>query len=419
MYERDRDVTKDGAEEHWLGVQEAATYLGIHRATLFRAMSSGMIVADYKTPMGRARFRQQTVDAFKEKLKAEAATSHKHVDAPLRVLAKLANLSSGSSPSTNPVATIVEVTQSLCAPVGAFDVAAVAVRVPDENDPFALRILAAQGLTERFKAAYQCLRPCEDFPITDAMRTGEPVICDDLHAHPFRQATVSRVMIQNSVISYAVFPIATGGGAAREVIGALVVCGHTPHKFSQREELFLGGVADALSACITNSALRDNIIQTNTVHLMTPDLALNTASLLLETAFEQARRRDTAPSGVDAIVSLCNMFSERSYALATWVEGFPPRARGGTSGGEEEDDALLRHYLSNLQSLVWQTRGANGLRREQWQSRVTAVALSLALPAGDRVAVGAVWPGVRAEVKAEEILLSTLASACSLVSQLG
>ena len=417
MYERDRDVAKDGVEEHWLGVQEAATYLGIHRATLFRAISSGMIVADYKTPMGRARFRQQTVDAFREKLKAEAATSHKHVDAPLRVLAKLANLCSGSSPSTNPVAAIAEVTQSLCAPAGAFDVAAVAIRVPDENDPFALRILAAHGLTERLKAAYQCLRPCEEFPVTIAMRTGVPVICSDMGAYPFPHTTASRALTLNGIVSYAAYPIATGIGVSREVIGVLVVCGHAPHKFSRREELFLGGVADALSACITSSALRANIIQTNTVYLLTPDLALNTASQLLETAFEQARRRDTSPSGVDGIVSLCHMFSERSYALATWVEGFPPRARGHTNSGEEEDDALLRHYLNNLQSLVWQTRGANGLRREQWQSRVTAVALSLSLPAGDRVAVGAVWPGVRAEVKAEQILLSTLASACSLVSK--
>jgi len=39
------------------------------------------------------------------------------------------------------------------------------------------------------------------------------------------------------------------------------------------------------------------------------------------------------------------------------------------------------------------------------------------LPCGESGAVGAVWPGVRMEVEAERVVLSTLASACSLVSQ--
>ena len=62
------------------------------------------------------------------------------------------------------------------------------------------------------------------------------------------------------------------------------------------------------------------------------------------------------------------------------------------------------------------TRSGHGVKWEQW-SEATAVALPVPLPSGAPGAVGAVWPGRRVEVVAEEILLSTLASACAVVSQ--
>lgn len=416
MYERDRDV----AGEHWMGVQEAATYLGIHRATLFRAINSGMIIADYTTPKGRARFRQETVDVFKEKLKAQA-TGHLHEDVPVRVLAQLAHLCSGTSPSTNPVAVIKEVVQSLCPPVGPFDMVVVAMRVPDEHDPFALRTLAEQGFPKQLKAAYACLRPCEEFPVTTAMSAGAPVICDDIRSHPFPHASALRVMTQNGIVSYAAFPIATGSGRARAVIGTLVVCGRSPHKFSRRDELFLRGVADALSACITNSALRETIIQTDDANALDSETALTVASDLLETAYDHVRRARIGSQPAPGIGLLCDLFARRSYALATWVDGFLPEPYGihgetSETRDDDEEDAKLAQYRSNLKSLVVRTRLGHGLTREQW-SEATAVALPVPLPSGAPGAVGAVWRGRRVDVVAEEILLSTLASACTVVSQ--
>ena len=420
MYERDREVTG----EHWMGVQEAATYLGIHRATLFRAVSSGMIAADYTTPKGRVRFRQETVDAFKEKLKEQAATSHQHVDVPVLGLARLANLCSGSSPSTNPIVVIREVTQFLCPPVGLFDMVVVAIRVPNATDPFALRVLAEHGFPERLKATYECLRPCEDFPVTVAMRTGVPAICDDIRSHPFPHATAQRAMMLNGIGSYAAFPIASGSGQMRTIIGTLVVCGRAPHTFERREEVFLSGLADALSACITNSALRASLIQTDDVNALDSDTALTIASSLLETAYDQASRARIGAgigAGIGAepsrgIESLCDMFAEQSHALAAWVDGFPPSACGDSRGAGQESEKL-RQYRKNLESLVVRTRDAPRLNREQWRSEVTAVALPVPLLSGGRGAVGAVWPGRRVDVAAEGILLSTLASACTVVSQ--
>ena len=416
MYERDRDVTDD----YWMGVQDAATYLGIHRATLFRAVRCGMLVANYNTPKGRARFRQRTIDAFKETLKAQAAASHRRADTPIHVLAKLAELCSGLSAATNPKATIEEVIGFLCPPVGVFDMVAVAIRVPDLNDDFAVTMLAEQDFPERLKAAYQYLRPCEDFPATKAMKTGAPVICDDLGASPFPSATPMRVMEQNGVVSYAAFPIATGAGEARAVIGVLVVCGRQPYKFSKRDELFLGGVADALSACIMNSALRASIRQPDNDVTLDPGVALTIASNLLDTAYAHARRSRVAATEPPGIPLLCELFTQQSRALATWVDGFPHQMGDATCGGQ--GSAMIGQYRADLKALVAQTRAAQGLKRALWRgaesnvSRVTAVALPVPLPSGACGAVGAVWPGRRIDIVAEEILLSTLASACTVVS---
>lgn len=413
MYEQG----KDGLIDHLMGVQEAASYLGMHRATLFRALGNGLISADYTTPKGRARFRRETVEDFREKLKAQAATSQDHLFMPVRVMARLASLCTGSSqPDGDPVAIINEAVHLLGAPEGAYDMVFVAVHVASETDPYALKVLAQFGVPERLKASYQCLRPYEDFPVTNVLRAGSPDTCNDIREHPFPNATASRVIAQSGIESYAVFPIATGAGVARKTYGVLSVCNRAPHKFSRQEQVFLGGVADALSVCLTHGSLRASMLQSNCEVSLTPEKALNIASLLLETAFSQARSPDALRLSGLPIESLCDLFVERSNALATWVVGFPPQAYGNASGTVRED-AVLRQYRSNLESLVLRTRTADGLKREQWQSKVTAVALPVPLPSGQRGAVGAVWPGVRAEVSAEEILLSTLASACSLVTQ--
>lgn len=250
------------------------------------------------------------------------------------------------------------------------------------------------------------------------MSTGAPVICDDIRTRPYPHASALRAMTQNGVVSYAAFPIATGSGRTRAVIGTLVVCGRSPHKFSRRDELFLRGVADALSACITNSALRETIIQTDDANALDSETALTVASDLLETAYDHVRRARIGAPPAPGIGLLCDLFARRSYALATWVDGFLPEPYGiqGETYGDDEEGAKLAQYRSNLKSLVVRTRQGHGLTREQW-SEATAVALPAPLPSGALGAVGAVWRGRRADVVAEEILLSTLASACAVVSQ--
>src|SRR6185437_15010137 len=116
MYDQD----KDGADEHLYGVQDAATYLGIHRATLFRALRNGLIIADRTTPMGRARFHLATLQAYRETLRHQAATSQDHIYAPVRVLAKLASLARSPVPVDDSVEAIRETLRLICPPGGSF-----------------------------------------------------------------------------------------------------------------------------------------------------------------------------------------------------------------------------------------------------------------------------------------------------------
>lgn len=410
------DPDKDAESEHWMGVQEAANFLGIHRATLFRALNNGLIVADNPTPRGRSRFRTETILAFQTTLRDQAATSQDHMYAPVRLMAKLANLLTVPGPSKDPQAVFDETVRMLCDADSHFDKACIIVRNPSATDPFAVRILAQLGIPDRLRAAYQCLRPCQEFPLTITLRTGESQICDDIR-HAANEDSAVRVMKLNGIISYAVLPMVLGAGAERQTFGALIVCGHAAHRFSQQEQVYLQAVADTLSACITRGALPSDIAQA--AETLSPEKALDVASELLETAYSQNQRSDALPSSVARVESLCDILVQRSHALATWVEGYPPQDCGAAACQVLEDKSL-DGYRSYLKSLVGRTRTVGSPAREQWGDKdvkVTAVALPVPLPSGKLGAVGAVWPGVRTEIAAEGIVLNTLASACSLVAE--
>ena len=410
---------KDAVDEHWYGVQDAATYLGIHRATLFRALRNGLIIADQTTPGGRTRFHLATLQAFRETLRHQAATSQDHIYAPVRVLAKLAKLAKSPVPADVSVEAIRETLRLICPPGGSFDMACVALHAQSETDRYALNLLAEFGVPERLKTTYEHLRPDEEFPVTTVLRTGDPDFCDDIGKHALSNTTAMRVLALYDITSYAVLPLTTSADTSQQTLqpfGALIVCGSRSHTFSPQDRIFLSGVADALSACINHGDLETSPIHTYDMSVLAPETALKVASQLLETAFAQVRCPDARALPAASVVILCDLFAEQSHALATLVYGFSPQVCGNTPD-PYSDDELSRQYRSNLQSLVLRASTADGMKREQWKSKVTAVALPVPLPCGRRGAVGAVWRGMRAEVAAEEVLLSTLASACSLVSE--
>ena len=420
MYEQDKDVSDD----QLLGIQEAAIYLGMHRATLLRAVNTGIITPDSITPKGRSRFRLETLQTFQHMLRRRAATSREHIYGPVKIIANLASLLTDATGTYDkPQAVVLDTLHQLCIPQGNFDMACVVVRVPSETDSYAIKILEEVGVPASLIAAYTHLRPLEVFPVTVALQTGELQKCDGSEGHAFPNSTVARVLAQHNIVSYAAVPLITVENGARETIGALVVCGRAPHTFTRQERVFLGGVADALSACIMHGSLDPLLLRKQgdplllrkrNVPLLTPAMALDTVSRLQETAF--SRLRD--PAAELPIESLCDLLVDRSNALVALVDGFPSQDCGNTSAlSQTQNDKILCHYRDNLQTLVQRTRTADELKREQWESRVTAVALPVALPSGRHGAVGAVWPGVREELTSEKAVLTALASACSMVAQ--
>lgn len=415
MYEPD----KDAAGERWYGVQEAASYLGIHRATLFRALRSGLIMADRTTPRGRARFRLATLDAFRDQLRHQAATSQEHAYAPVAVLAKLAGLGRSPVPTEHSIAVMEEAVRQLCSSGGNYDMALVALLAPSEADSYALKTLAECGLPESLKVSYTYLRPVVPFPVNVVTSTGVHEICENISAGMIPPGTAQRVLVQSGISSYAIYPIVSGNDASRAVLGVLAVCGRAPHKYTEQEKTFLAGVADALSTCIMQGSLLTDLAPYNDINRLTPETTLGVVSLLLETAYARTRCPDAARSPMRSVEELCNLVVVQSHALTTWAYGFPPQDCGDTVNIVDAtlQDGILRQYRSNLQSLVARASTANSLRREQWQNKVTAIAFPVPLPRGQSGAVGAVWPGVRTAVEAEGVVLSTLASACSLVSQ--
>ena len=423
MFEQESEVR----DERWYGVQEAAGFLGIHRATLNLAIKRELILADYKTPNGHSRFRLETLQAFQQTLRHQAATSQEHVYGPVKIIANLAGLlAEASATFDKPQAVILETLHLLCQPQGVFDMACVVVRTlseTDPRDPYAIAVLEQVGVPASLIAAYTHLRPWEDFPVTVALQTGEPQVYGGESGRIFPHTTALRVLAQHHIVSYAAVPFMSVEDGERESIGALVVCGRAPHTFTRQERVFLGGIADTLSACITHGTLDPLLLRKQgdplllrkrNGPLLTSAMALDTVSRLQETAF--SRLRD--PSAELPIESLCDLLVDRSNALVALVNGFPSQDCGDTSAlSQTQNDTILRHYRDNLQTLVQRTRAADELKREQWESKVTAVALPVALPSGRHGAVGAVWPGVREELTSEKAVLTALASACSMVAQ--
>jgi excisionase family DNA binding protein len=414
MHEQDQD----GAGEHWYGAQEAASYLGMHRATLFRAIRDGLIVSDRTTPGGHVRFRLETLDAYRESLLHEAISSQGHVTAPVRIMANLARAVAAPTPDDDPRAVLNDTLHLLCSPHGGFDKACIGIHVPSATDPYALDFPASLGFPPHLRVVYRGLRPSAEFPVNVVLRTGMPQVCEDIYASPFPNATTIRALIDSKITSYAAFPIVAGSGVSKRAIGVLAVCGQKPRRFAQQEQVYLGGVADALSAYITRSALQGSLAQHDNATLLTAERAIDVASDLLEMALASSAS-SRAPEGSSPVASgveaICNVFLERSDALATWVYGFSAHPSGNAACAD--DDTMLPLYQSYLRSLVLRARTSRSPQCEQWQNRVTAVALPVPTPRGQRGAVGAVWRGVRDEITAEETVLATLASACALVSE--
>ena len=239
---RQRAARGRGACGHLYGAQAAASFLGIHRSTLHVAIRRGILVPDDRTPGGHARFRQDTLEAFRARLAASPATSSASVHEPLLLLAALARLLADQAPLADIVgAVIAGVPRAL----PGLDFCAVAGVVPKPHDRLALHVLGPYTLPESVLEYFSRMKTTFKFASTTALRTQTPQICEDTSAETLFMGTAGICRLW-PIGAYAVMPIVARG----EPLGVLICDSLRARPFLDRERTFLHGVVDLLAVTL-------------------------------------------------------------------------------------------------------------------------------------------------------------------------
>jgi len=401
----------DTLTEHLYRAQEAAGFLGIHRATLHLAVKRNVLVPDSFTPGGHARFRRETLDAFAQRLASPPVTSSAGL---LPELARTLPLPNGSQAFCQ--LAFARIRQA----VPAITMCGVAVRSPTPADPQALAQIAQEGFSPRLGEMFAQLRPNLEFGATTVLRTHLPEVCaDTIKTRTLRLGT-ERLVRRGGLGAYAILPMLLGD----ETPGVLVVASTKPHHFPAWELSYLQSIADELAVALVCHN-----------HVGCTRAQLATTAALIRRALELRAGLDDFPSagGQDgaqsrsreqALAQLCAQFVACSDAtVADVLLASPSRfsaaaALSQANVGQEcvSDDARARH-LRALLAAVAQARTGGACQRTCWVDEdgpQTAVALSLPLACGERIAVGAVWHGERMDRAGDEGLLVALGGACVL-----
>ncbi|MGH2487245.1 MAG: helix-turn-helix domain-containing protein, partial [Ktedonobacterales bacterium] len=171
----DSDV--GAAHERWLGAQEAAVFLGVHRSTLHAAARQGTIVPDGRTPGGHMRFALATLERFRDRLVSSPATGDGGTFAPVRALAMLAHqLVEQAGPDSIYMAAVAGVRSA----IPGIDMCVLAIRVGDHGDDTSLRIAAQEGFPRWVFDEFRRLRGTFKFATTAALRSRESDFCENV-----------------------------------------------------------------------------------------------------------------------------------------------------------------------------------------------------------------------------------------------
>ncbi|HUY79969.1 MAG TPA: GAF domain-containing protein [Ktedonobacterales bacterium] len=428
------DQHAEAARERWFGAQAAASYLGLHRSTLFLAVQRKHLIPDQFTPGGHARFRQATLEAFRNLIAKEAATSDTPLYAPVHTLADLAHAVNNVAPPPNSGKLIRdkdisdEVRQVCTSAVVAITSAPlripsclIALRVSDQHDPFALRMAAQQGVTRGLLRDYEWLRHQANtsFATMDALDTCVPIYCQDTSDPSMLRNGSAQLIKEHHIGAYAIVPI-VGGDVA---LGALLLISHEPRAFTTHERTFLRGVADQVTTAVTNQSRADRLCAYTKAGRDLTQLAL---------AFRAQATTSSDPSMAsvgarDALLQLMGVFLEGADAASVCALGF---AGGDTLSAHKELNALTARALTETAAppAVASPAAPGNHQRERavdrthgyvedaWMSQgapVSALAISVPLDGQRRAAIGAMW---RRSAWSDEdhLLLVTLAGACAM-----
>lgn len=388
------DHDAGAAREQWYGAQEAARFLGVHRSTLHIAVRQGLIVPDQYTPGRHARFKRETLEAFRVRISDHPATSDAAPQASLHALARLA---SAMVQTSEPAELAGVALASIRRAMPQVDMSCIAIRTGDPHDHYRMRLLAQHGLPDWVISDYIRFRSTFRFATTAALRSLCPQTCEDTSKERLYSGT-ERLLQSLRLGAYFVQPILT----EEEPLGVVICLYKHPHAFVESERTLMQGIADELATALIHA----HQLRSLTGTLMTSQVLMRHALDVRAGAPPAVKAEESTVSAVEPHEALGRLFKHLSGAEDVCAMGFGRDL--GTS-----DPHLL--------DIVCQACAGDEMVQTQWgQNGVpyTGIGASIPFAKGLRAGVAAAWLGRRPFAEADHSLLLTFAGAYVVAAKL-
>jgi GAF domain-containing protein len=370
------------------GTVMAATYLSVHRSVVHRAVASGALIPDGRTPGGQVRFLRATLDAYREahgrggESMSGAAVAPTHdTDVERQALQKIVQL---LALQAAPEALYQHALMIIGETRPQFEVAFIGLRRPTEELPNNLDVVAHKGFSAEVINTFRALPPTGGYLSTAVIESGKPVWHEDalatLDALPRGAALFAQRL---GLRAYVAIPLP---GEDRSV-GVLGLMSRSPLASSDREMAFLGDLASVFAVVLEEVMARHEL------------------ATLISAAHEisgMAMKLAADGSAVGSLAQLISKYRQLSGATAVGVAGL------GTD---------VTSMDAHLEALIAEAR-ASGSQRV-WppgMTRPTKLAVSIRLRDGSYGGVGAAWREHRKWWHRDFELLNVFAAACYIVS---
>lgn len=373
----------------YVGSVAAAAKLGVSRSTIHHAVKLGALVPDLRTPRGHVRFTDETLESFREVLASqtlrEVASEQRSETAlwHVQMLATMVHLLTSKGEVEEVCQAALGIIVQLVPNV---HMGHVALAMPTEGDPLAVRVAAHHGYPADAITTYRELgHSAGPYTTEEVAMTGKPRRIDSSapSGHPIRQGTAV-FLKQLDAHSFLALPLLVGGRS----IGALVVISHQQQAWDAADAALLSAVADHLGALVAAAQLLSKRRR-----LLSGGRELVTLALRLNGA--------TPPE--DALQQLAEAYRAASGAVGICVVGL---GRDLLSGDERLHERAAAAQASGNPAL--DLPESEGLIQ-------TVVSSGLELPNGEWAGLAAVWPGLRSDLEAQHKLLTIFGGACVLV----
>lgn len=394
------DPADSAAEgERWFGTHQAAQFLSVHRSTVHLAIARNNLTPDYITPGGHYRFKTSTLEAFRETLRTESATSITRATEPVRVFGTIAH----ELMVTGDLKTIcTETLEGIRRAEPDIDLATVLRLHQDYQAEDGTTVHARiEGLAESgfpATARAEFLRMRQQGMDMISMRTllaGKPHIFEDVEQQSLPYA--SRLIVASAGIrSFAVLPIV---GLDR-TYGALVVGSKKPRVITPAVQAYLDTITRQLAL-----TLHSDEFLTISRDLMSLAVKLRARAPSAGAAQGSPQTREEAVR--QRLSALTSLFTRFTGAERTWgynLRGVP----------EPDGEMPLAELGCRLCQKAHTPSDAIGFTVDGQLH--TALATSFEMSPARHGVVGAVWQGCHSASSSDYSLLMTYGASCLIAA---